>query len=335
MLALMLGATLSMPAIPQTAYAQAADDCVPTQTNQTNSAGVLVNDSPVLEPQFVPGDPPVFDGFSSRFLVLTNDNAPQGDPFDVSTLQLVGDYPSPNADGRFLILDPDNQNPPTTPGGSGDPGWEYVWGDWTLELTCNVADVLNCTDLDPGPSVSPGCISLDRSGCWPTGYVEVYLSASAQPGTYTIPYTVQTEGGINLAPATITVAFSEIPEPSPITALDDSLSGGSLCDTWPSGDFSVDLMTYVSTTGTGTLLSATIDLNPSTPGIDNSITVYNPDFPENYITFVVDENGIVTMTAPEGGMPGYENQYPFDFTIRDTDDFESNTGTITVAFSCG
>jgi hypothetical protein len=41
------------------------------------------------------------------------------------------------------------------------------------------------------------------------------------------------------------------------------------------------------------------------------------------------------MTAPEGGMPGYENQYPFDFTIRDTDDFESNTGTITVAFSCG
>ena len=91
----------------------------------------------------------------------------------------------------------------------------------------------------------------------------------------------------------------------------------------------------MSTTGTGTLLSETIDLNPSTPGIDNSITVYNPDFPENYITFVVDENGIVTMTAPEGGMPGYENQYPFDFTIRDTDDFESNTGTITVAFSCG
>lgn len=349
MLALMLGATLSIPAIPQTTYAQAANDCVPVQNNnnQPGSAGLLVDDNPMLEPQFAPGDPPIFDGFRSRFPVLSNDNAPQGDPFDVSTLQLVGNHPSPNADGYFLILDPDNENPPGSPGGYGDPGWEYVWGEWSLELTCNVADVLNCTDTDPGPGISPVCISLDRSGCWPTGYVEVYLSASAQPGTYTIPYTVQTEGGVNLAPATITVAFSETPEPpepSPITARTDILFTGP-CYTWnfdpetygEGYTFSLDLMDGVNifTTGGGALLPATIDLDPSTPGRQSTITTYAA-IPVYYTTFTVNNSGVVTMTTPRSSDPASDIEFLLQFTIEDEDGNQSNVGQfVYVSDVCG
>jgi hypothetical protein len=94
-------------------------------------------------------------------------------------------------------------------------------------------------------------------------------------------------------------------------------------------------MDYVSTTGTGTLLPGTIDLIPSTPEIDTTVTIYNPSFPANFATLTVDSNGIVTMTLPTGGSPGYDNDYTFRFTIRDSDDFLSNEGEIMLSFNCG
>jgi hypothetical protein len=319
--------------------AQGGNNLISTPVSPS-ALGGLVNDNPVLTANFdLDDDPPTFYGFSANFQILNNDNAPDGDPFDVSTLQLLGNYPDPNpgAINSFLILDPNNPIPPSSPGWPGNPGWENVWGYWSLEMTCDINDLLNCVDNGPGPEVEPYCISVDWSGCWPSGNVDLSFNSDAQPGVYSIQYTVNTQSGISLIPATITATVPEPPEPpvpSPILAGSDILFQAE-CDNWPVGLFTVDLMDYVSTTGTGTLLPGTIDLIPSTPEIDTTVTIYNPSFPANFATLVVDSNGIVTMTPPTGGFPGYDNNYTFRFTIRDSDDFLSNEGEITLSFACG
>lgn len=321
--------TIGAP-VQHTAFAQDANnDCVSEQDDGQNpgtpeAIGGLVDDNPDL----------VYDEdfgeFYATFAVLPNDNAPDGDGFDIATLQLLGDYPHPEYPHTFLILDPENPVPPETPNFPGNPDWGNVWGQWYLELTCDPDDTDHC-GIDPDDTIV--CYDPSAGTCWPTGNASVYFNNLAQPGVYSIQYTVNTESGIPLIPATITVNLPEPPPPSPITAASDTFFSGS-CGEWPTGDFSVDLMDYVSTTGSGALLPGTIDLDPMTPEVDSSVTVYNANFPSNYITFVVDENGIVTMTAPMGGTPGTSDDYSFEFTIRDTDDFESNTGSITVSFDC-
>ena len=338
--------------ISQSVFAQSVGQCNPggngTQGGSNlisspigpSALGGLVDDNPVLTANFdLDDDPPTFYGFSANFQILNNDNAPDGDPFDVSTLQLLGNYPDPNpgAINSFLILDPNNPTPPNSPGAPGFPGWENVWGYWSLEMTCDINDLLNCVDNDPSPVVEPYCISVDWSGCWPNGSVNMSFNSNTQPGVYSIQYTVNTQSGAPLTPATITVTVPEPPEPpepSPILAGSDTLFQED-CDSWPVGLFSVDLMDYISTTGTGTLLPGTIDLIPSTPGIDTTVTIYNPFYPADFATLTVDYNGIVTMTLPTGGSPGYDNDYTFNFTIRDSDDFLSNEGEITLSFNCG
>src|SRR5690606_8556401 len=131
-----------------------------------------------------------------------------------------------------------------------------------------------------------------------------------------IQYTVRTMSGVQLSPATITVIK---PLPSPITAANTGESymhGGQNCADNPfDTNWSVNLMDFVTTTGTGTLLASTIDLNPLLPGIQSSAT-------ELGTTFTVDSNGIVTMTAPTG--PGAHPDTGFSYTIQDSDGYTSN-----------
>lgn len=95
--------------ISQSVFAQSDGQCNPggngTQGGSNlisspigpSALGGLVDDNPVLTANFdLDDDPPTFYGFSANFQILNNDNAPDGDPFDVSTLQLLGNYPDPN-----------------------------------------------------------------------------------------------------------------------------------------------------------------------------------------------------------------------------------------------
>lgn len=333
---LLLALTLTTP-LPQGVFAQSAENCPPAQTNNQTSApdepnaiGGLVDDNPTLDQILGPGNE--FEGYEGSFFVLNNDNAPDGDPFDSSTLQLISNYSIVDSYGweAHLILDPEDQTMP-------DPNdwWDApnVWGYWFLDLTCDIGDTDHCGNSpDPG-DLTPNCSDPSGGTCWPTGEVFVHINSLATPGEYTIQYTVTTQSGVHLSPATITVTVLPPPEPSPITATGDEFYSGS-CSEWPTADFVIDLMDYVSTTGSGTLLPTTIDLNPTTPEIDSSITVYRSGYPTDYITFTVDTNGIVTMTSPMSGQPGNYDNYTFSFTIRDTDDFKSNAASMIISFGC-
>jgi len=306
----------------QLVIAQSAGECSPRQSNsQTPSPGTpealggLIDDNPELAYDEDYGE------YYATFSVLPNDNAPNGDSFDISTLQLLGEFPDPEYQYSFLILDPENPAPPATPNSPGNPDWANVWGYWYLELTCDPDDTDHC-GTDPGDNI----VCHDPSGgtCWPNGDVSVYLNSSAQPGVYTIQYTVNTQSGIPLIPATITVTVPETVGPSPITSYSvDGYSNG--CDVWPN-DFSLDLMdgSFFSTTGPGTLLANTIDLDPGTPGQQTTITIYDEDTQEKYVTYTVDNAGILTMTTPQSEYEGY-NTYILNITIFDSNGFAPDT----------
>lgn len=337
LVALLFALSLTTP-LQQEVFAQSAEDCPPAQANSQDPPteesvpiSGLVDDYPELITDLdLNEDPPLLYGYNSFFQVLTNDNAPTGDPFDVGTLQLLSDYKIIDEDGweTHLILDPNDQTMP-------DPNdyWidnPNIWGMWYLELTCDPNDTDHC-DVDMDDTAY--CTDPLGNSCWPSGDVVVYLYGRAAPGNYSIQYTVNTLSGKQFIPATITVTVPEPPVPNPITALGDTFNSSS-CGEWPIADFAVDLMGYVSTTGDGTLLPSSIDLDPSTPEIDKVITVYSTSVPTNYITFTVDENGIVTMTNPQGGVPGNSGDYTFLYTISDSDDFTSTPALITVSFGC-
>jgi len=189
---------------------------------------------------------------------------------------------------------------------------------WALEFTCDPDDAEHC-GTDPDDSVY--CYDPSGGTCWPTGEVSVWFYSSiAQPGTYSIQYTVNTQSGIPLIPATITVTVPETVGPSPITSYSvDGYSNG--CDVWPN-DFSLDLMdgSFFTTTGPGTLLANSIDLDPGTPGQQTTITIYAEDSAENYVTYTVDNAGILTMTTPQSEFEGF-NTYILDITIQDSNGF--------------
>lgn len=308
--------TITSP-LQQVIFAQSAETCPPTQSNnQTPIAlGGLIDDNPELTYDSEYGE------YYSSFTILPNDSAPNGDPFDVSTLQLLGSYPSPDYPHTFLILDPNNPTPPATPSFPGNPDWDNVWGSWQLVLTCDIEDTDHC-GTDPGDNIV--CTDPSDGTCWPTGEVMVYFSSQAEPGDYTIQYTVNTESGATLIPATITVTVPETIGPSPISSYNvDDYSNG--CDVWPN-NFSLDLMdgSFFTTTGPGTLLANTIDLDPQTPGRQTTITIYAEASVENYVTYTVDDNGLLTMTTPQSEFEGY-NTYILNITIFDSNGFAPDT----------
>lgn len=287
--------SLLVPLQTRSVSAQAAPDCPPGQSDEQNSnpdssapLGGLVNDNPpVIEEPGLPGQ------FFATFPVLDNDNAPDGDPFDISTLKLIGGVNNIQLFGvwegaGYEIYNPDDEN--------------EQWGYWEINLDC---DIWNDD-------------TMDADECPPTNSVTVRLFSNVPTGVpITIQYSVRTVSGALLAPATITVVK---PAPSPITANDsgETYTIGHNCPAEPwDQNWSLDLMALISTTGSGTLLPGTIDLDEFTPGVQSSVTILNT-------TFTVDGNGIVTMTAPTDGDPFNYPSAGFSYQIQDTDGNYSN-----------
>jgi hypothetical protein len=331
------------------ATAQSTTDCTSSVNNvgtntstNTPANGLLVDDNPAVRGVFdyFQTYPFPLIAYSARYVIINNDTAPGGDPFDFATLRLLGSN-SVMDEGRekFLILDPNDQTLPLNP----DALWEYdyeaqydtnsnVWGWWSLELTCNISDNVNCTQPDL-PGDNPVCANPGSNACWPSGKIKVSLKGGIPSNAYTIPYTVDTIGGDNLNTANVGIEIPSIPlAPSAIYAQDFPLGDCNLPgDGWQM--FPFDMMPYITNYGGGTLLPATIDLNPDTPELDKSVTVINYHN-SSTLTFTVDNTGALTLVNPSD-LNIYFNNNLFQFTIMDSNGSISNIGTTFTSNWCG
>lgn len=287
-------------------FVSAADaNCNNNSTDQNSGAndnnGLLVDDS-----QSLTGDSGIY---TSKINVLSNDNAPEGDPFDIDTLAFSG-LPSATSSLGFTTyfsLDPNDSTLPDP-----DSPWTMsvpanVWGWWEPELACDNVDGIYCGSTPtPGETV---CLDNSTNACYLTGYVTASFVSNAPADQYSLQYTVTTQGGISLDPATVTVTLPVIISSDPFY---DSYAGGGNCgiyDPWDSG-WSFDIMSHVSTNGPSPLLASTIDLDPSTPGQQTSVS-YGSGV--SLTIFTVDSNGIVTVNTPNDTHP----YFGFSYTIKD------------------
>jgi hypothetical protein len=340
--------TLFSP-ISNKALAQSASGCVPRQGNSQNPSGIvnasgqLINDNPALAGVFDYNLPYPFPlvGYSARYTIVSNDTAPGGDPFDLTTLRLLGGNSAMDqGQEKFLILDPNDQTLPLNP----DALWEYdvdaqhdtntnVWGWWMLELTCDlVNDNANC-DPPLYPNEPPVCANPGNGTCWPSGRVRVSMKSTIAPGTYTVPYTVDTLGGETLNTATITTEVPGTPPESPVIYAQNFPLGDCNAPGLGWNIFPFDMMPYITNHGLGTLLPATIDLDPGTPTLDKSVSLPNP-YNTSVITFTVDNSGQLSLNNPDNLSINFYNNL-FMFTIQDNNGTISNIGTTFSSNWCG
>jgi hypothetical protein len=319
--------------------AQSAPGCTPNQGGSQNPGGVvrtngqLIDDNPSLAGVFdyFQPYPYPFIAYSAIYTIVNNDTAPGGDPFDFATLRLLDSGNSVMDEGRekFLILDPNDQTLPLNP----DALWEYdydaqydtntnVWGWWALELTCNESDIANCDS--PGPlDDDPICTNPGGGTCWPSGKIRVSLKNTAPSGVYSIPYTVDTVGGLPSNTATVTIEVPDTqPDPPLIYAQNFNVA---ICFDWE--PFPIDIMSYITYNGSGTLLPETIDLIPDTPELDRSVTINDPS--GEVFIFTVDNNGLLTVDNIGNSFSwGFGWSGVFHYTIMDSNGIISNTGTV-------
>lgn len=122
-----------------------------------------------------------------------------------------------------------------------------------------------------------------------------------------------------------------VPSDAIITAGDELVIRGS-CGAWVLSEFAdVDFMYLFSTDGSSPLMPNTIDLNPSTPERDTSVVAASIS---GSVTFVVDDDGRVSMTNPITGIPSNSADYVVHFTIEDQGGAISNEGSYTVRYDC-
>jgi len=182
-----------------------------------------------------------------------------------------------------------------------------VANDTDIDGTVNVSTV----DLDtstPGiqnsESISGGTVSVNASGLMTfTPTINFYGTAS---GTYT----VQDNSGATSNVATYTITVTAVNDPpfagNDISAADEN---ETITMNVVVNDFDFD----------GSVNAATVDLNTSLGGIQNSITVAAG-------TFTVDATGVVTY-VPTLNFNGIAS---IPYTVRDNSGATSNTATITV-----
>jgi len=116
--------------------------------------------------------------------------------------------------------------------------------------------------------------------------------------------------------ATLTVTYGEAPE-----AFDDAQHNIGIPS--PTNPTTLSTVDANDTDADGTVDPATVDLDPSTAGIQSTFT--NADG-----TYVVDSTGNVTFT-PDAALTG--NPTPIGYTVNDNDGNTSNIAELTVTYS--
>ncbi len=121
------------------------------------------------------------------------------------------------------------------------------------------------------------------------------------------------KGALDATPATVTIPVNAVPIAKPDSA--STPLGTSVTVAVLSNDTDAD----------GSLKPASIDLDPSTPAVDSSITVPGKG------TFTAQPDGTVTFT-PE---PGFSGPATIPYTVQDDHGATSNSASITVTVTAG
>ncbi|TVZ56571.1 gliding motility-associated-like protein [Lutibacter sp. Hel_I_33_5] len=187
----------------------------------------------------------------------------------------------------------------------------------TINVVSNDTDVdgsidPNTVDLDP---ITPGVQNTITTpeGLWtvnPSGVV-TFEPVTNFTGTASLPYTVQDNNGLEATtPGTISVTVTPVDD-SP-AAVDDTAT------TTEGANVSVNV-TSNDTDPDGTIDATTVDLDPSTPGQQSTITT-----PAGVWT--VDPSGVVTLDPADN----FTGTATIPYTVKDDSGLESNQGTISI-----
>ncbi len=190
--------------------------------------------------------------------------------------------------------------------------------------------IVSSNDSDPDGTIDPSTVDLDPTTPWvdttlinadgtynvdASGNVTFTPNATLTGNPAPITYTVNDNDGNTSNEATLTVTYGTAP-----VALDDLATNP--------GAPSPSNPTTLATIGTndsdvdGTIDPASVDLDPTTPGIDSTFT--NAD--GNY---AVDGAGNVTFT-PNASLTG--SPTPITYTVNDNDGNTSNEATLTIGY---
>jgi len=184
----------------------------------------------------------------------------------------------------------------------------------TVPLAGNVSDANNdvdiaSIDLDPStPGIDSTVTTAD--GVWTVDAVGVvtFDPAPAFEGTASAPYTVSDDDGNVSAPANISVTVggaTPVVTADSATTLADTNATVALADNASDANNDVDI--------------TTIDLDPSTPGVDNTLTTADG-------TWSVDPAGVVTFDPA----PGFEGTASIPYTVQDDDGNVSAPANVSV-----
>ncbi len=188
----------------------------------------------------------------------------------------------------------------------------------TLNLLTNDLDVdgtINAATIDLNPAtgavdktrtIASGTYSVDNSGTL------TFTPVPAFSGTSTITYNVADNLGAKSNNATISILVNFVNQPP--VANDDAVT------TTEDAPISVNVLS--NDTDDGTIVTSTVDLNPTVGGIQNSIAG-----PEG--TFVVNGTGVVTFTPALN----FSGSAVVSYTVNDNIGVTSNIATLTVTVS--
>ena len=174
----------------------------------------------------------------------------------------------------------------------------------------NQLDVAS-VDLDPGTvgqettlAVDGGTITVNASG------VISYTPLANYNGSFSFTYTVEDDQGLVSSPATVSVTIAEVND-APVAVPD---AGNTTEDTPVSFNITAN-----DTDVDGTIDNATIDLNISEAGIQNTRTTGNG-------SYSVDGSGLLTFTPAEN----YSGNAVIQYNVRDNLGLVSNNASISV-----
>ncbi len=186
--------------------------------------------------------------------------------------------------------------------------------DAIIDLSDNVSDAnndvdLSTFDLDPSTpgnqstlTTADGVWSINSSG------ILVFNPDSDFEGTATIPYTVEDDDGNESLPANVSVTVAGA---TPVATADSGSAG-------PDSDATVDLSDNVSDANNDVDLS-TFDLDPSTPGNQNTLTTADG-------VWTINASGVLTFN-PDAD---FEGTATIPYTVEDDDGNESAPANVSV-----
>lgn len=293
MLSLLVGTSLIVAPL-STVYAQTAEECVPDSSDEGGQVLGLVDDS-----MSVPGEG------NYLLAILNNDNAPDDDPLDWQTVDL-----NPALAGQQTSIDALMPN---------EPG--YICG--SLSVTSNFG-LLAITLLEDCYYELP-----EDNPCWEGEDLDLCTYYLPLPEYITLQYTADTLSGQPApAPATVTILIDADTPDSVVMAAEDSGSISGTCDV-PINDSVIIQILDNDITSSGTLDPTTVDLNPSLPGRQTTVTI---NASGGIVTATVDNNGNVIITT-SGGFVAEAGGISFYYTVENSNGDTSNIGVVSFS-SC-